>query len=315
MAAETTDDFQKELVDLFVQEAHEWLQNIHVALDELQQGPAPELHAKLIGTISAGVTNLGGSAATINLPDVTNASFAAIPFIEALRDPQKALSVQDFLSLCKQLGQIHTALTCATGISFNDDGKGAETEAIFASLSPGEFLQALQKLRETQPPSIASGHNLIRSLIQQMEGQVQAGVERIDAAVIQGYLARVSEAEESFLKSIDERLPEIFKKMSGLKIDGSEVSSRMTALEDSLQDVARLRTEAQQVNAGSAIMFFTGLHSLLTVVAQRRVLLATTRVESVRARLDLMGGTIRQWVEHGRAQRAAIDQLLTASHS
>ena len=51
-------------------------------------------------------------------------------------------------------------------------------------------------------------------------------------------------------------------------MDGGEASSRMTALEASLQDVARLRMEAQQVNAGSAMMFFTGLHSLLTVVAQ-----------------------------------------------
>src|SRR6267143_1878438 len=220
MAADTTDDFQKELVDLFVQEAHEWLQNIHVALDELQQGPAPERHAKLIETISAGVTNLGGSAATINLPDVTHASFAAIP--------------------------------C---------------------------------------------------------------VERIDATVIQEYLARVSEAEESFLKVIDARVPELFKKMSALKIDGGEASSRMTALEGSLQDVARLRIEAQQVNAGSAMMFFTGLHSLLTVVAQRRVLLASTRVDSVKARLHVMGGAIRQWVEHGRAQRAAIDQLFPAGRS
>jgi hypothetical protein len=125
----------------------------------------------------------------------------------------------------------------------------------------------------------------------------------------------VSEAEESFLKVIDERVPEIFKKMSALKIDGGEASSRMTALEASLQDVARLRIEAQQVNAGSAMMFFTGLHSLLTVVAQRRVLLAATRVESVKARLHVMGGAIRQWVEHGRAQRAAIDQLFPASRS
>jgi chemotaxis protein histidine kinase CheA len=148
MAADTTDDFQKELVDLFVQEAHEWLQNIHVALDELQQGPAPERHAKLIGTIFAGVTNLGGSAATINLPDIERASFEAIPFIEALQDPQKTLSVQDFLSLCKQLGQIHTALTHATGISFEEDGTGAAAEVVYASLSPREFLHALQELRE-----------------------------------------------------------------------------------------------------------------------------------------------------------------------
>jgi chemotaxis protein histidine kinase CheA len=315
MAADTADDFQKELVDLFVQEAHEWLQNIHVALDELQQGPAPERHAKLIGTISAGVMNLGGSAATINLPDVAHVSFETIPLIEALEDSQKALSVQDFLSLCKQLGRIHTALTRATGISFEDDGNGAAAEAVNVSLSPWEFLQALQGIQEKQSSSIASGRNHICSLIEQMEGQVQAGVERIDATVIQGYLARVSEAEESFLKVIDERVPEIFKKMSALKIDGGETSSRMTALQGSLQDVARLRIEAQQVNAGFAMMFFTGLHSLLTVVAQRRVLLAATRVESVKARLHVMGGAIRQWVEHGRAQRAAIDQLFPASRS
>jgi len=315
MAADTPDDFQKELVDLFVQEAHEWLQNIHVALDELQQGPAPERHAKLIQTISAGVMNLGGSAATINLSDVKQASFGAIPFIETLRDPQKVLSVQDFVSLCKQLGQIHTALTRATGISFEDDGSVAAVEVVDANLSTGEFLRALQGLQEKQFPSSASGRNLIRSLIEQMEGQVQAGVERIDATVIQGYLARVSEAEESFLKAIDERVPEISKKMSALKMDGGEASSRTMALEASLQDVARLRSEAQQVNAGSAMMFFTGLHSLLTVVAQRRMFLTTTRVESVKARLHVMGGAIRQWVEHGRAQRAAIDQLFPASRS
>jgi hypothetical protein len=315
MGADTTDDFQKELVDLFVQEAHEWLQNIHVALDELQQGPAPEQHAKLIEIILGGVTNLGGSAATINLQDVKQASFATIPFIEALRNPQKAFSVQDFFSLCKQLGQIHTALTRATGLSFEDNGSGATAEVVHASLSPGEFLHALQELLVKQAPSMVSGRNFIDSLIKQMEGQIQAGVERLDATVIQGYLARVSEAEEAFLKTIDERVPEIFKKLSVLKMDGGEASSRMTALEASLQDVAHLRAEAQQVNAGSAMMFFTGLHSLLTVVAQRRVLLAASRVESVKARLRVMGDAIRQWVEHGRVQRAAINQLLPTSHS
>ena len=315
MGADTIDDFQKELVDLFVQEAHEWLQNIHVALDELQQGPAPEQHAKLIEIILGGVTNLGGSAATINLQDVKEVSFATIPFIEALRDPQKAFSVQDFFALCKQLGRIHTALTRATGLSFEDNGSGATAEVGHASLSPGEFLHALQDLLVKQAPGIVGERNLIDSLIKQMEGQIHAGVERLDATVIQGYLARVSEAEESFLKTIDERVPEIFKKMSALKMDGTEASSRMTALEASLQDVAHLRAEAQQLNAGSAMMFFTGLHSLLTVVAQRRVLLAASRVESVKARLHVMGGAIRQWVEHGRAQRAAINQLLPTSRS
>ena len=315
MAADTQDDFQKELVDLFAQEAHEWLQNIHVALDELQQGPAPERHANLIGTISAGVTNLGGSAATINLPDVTQASFAAIPFIEALQDPRKSFSVQDFLSLCKQLGQIHTVLTRATGASFKENVRGAATEAVGASLSPGELLRALQELQQQQSPDAGFGRNLIRSMIEHMESQVQAGIECIDAMVIQGSLVRVSEAEESFLTAIEERVPEIFKKLSALKMDGGESSSRMMDLEASLRGVAQLRTDAQQVNADSAMMFFTGLHSLLTVVAERRVFLTAARVDSVKERLHVMGGAIRQWVEHGRVQRAAIGQLFPASHT
>lgn len=315
MAAETTDDFQKELIDLFVQEAQEWLQNIHVALDELQQGPAPERHAKLIGIISAGVTNLGGSAATINLPDVEQASFKAIPFIEALQDPTKSLSVQDFLSLCKQLGQIHTALTQATGISFEDDGSGAAAEAAYSSLSSSEFLQALQSLEESQPQVAMSGRNVIRSMIEQIEGQIQAGVGQVDATVIQGYLTRVSEAEESFVEAIGQQMPAISEKLNVLGLDGDEPASRMAALDVSLQDVARLRIEAQQVNAGAAMLFFTGLHSLLTVVAQRRVCLAAARVETVKSRLHSMGTAIREWAEHGRAQRAAIHQLLPSSQS
>ena len=315
MAAETEDDFQKELVELFVLEAHEWLQNIHVALDELQQAPVPERHAMLIGTISAGVTNLAGSAATINLPDIEKASFEAIPFIEALRDPQKQFSVQDFLALCKQLGKIHTALTHATGISFESNGAGTVGEAVGQSLTSVEFLHALQSLKNSQTSSMMSGHNLIRILIEQIEGQVQAGVERIDPTVIQGYLVRVSDAEESFLKAIDQRVPEILRTMSDLKVTQDVASSGSVAFEASLQDVARLRAAAQQVNASSAMMFFSGLHSLLTVVAQRRVFLAATRVESVKVRLHTMGVAIHQWVEHGRAQRAAIDQLLPAGHS
>lgn len=312
MAADNTDDFQKELIVLFIQEAHEWLRSIHDALDELQQDQAPERHAKLIRTMSAGVTSLGGSAATIDLPDVAQASFAALPFIEALQDPLKAGSAHDFLSLCKQLGQIHIALTQATGISFDNDGSGAAVETVEAGLSPSEFLQTLQELHNKQSSDAGSRHNVIQSLIEQMEGQIQAGVKRIDPTIVQEYLARMSEAEESFLKVIDERVPEIMKKMRLLKMAGDEFSAHIVALEDSLQDVARLRAEAQQVNAGSAMMFFTGLHVLLTMVTQRRVLLAATRIESVTSRLHMMGDAIRLWVEHGRAQRTTIDQVLPA---
>ena len=309
MSGDTSDEFQKELVDLFVQEAHEWLQNIHVALDELQQGPPPERHHSLIGTLTAGVTNLGGSAATINLPDVEQASFAALPFIEAIKDPTKSFSVQDFLSLCKQLGQIHTALTNATGVSFESV---AETEAVEPApvVSPAELLDTLRALQSTQaPPAGPMERNLIKTLIDQMEGQVQAGVQQVGVDVIQGYLDRMAASEEAFVQVIDAQMPGLTAKLTALAADPAGPGK---ALEASLQDVAQLRAEAQQVNVTPAMTFFGGLQSLLSVVAQHRVRLAGTRVQAVIGRLAAIRELIHQWVEHGRAERTAIGQALPA---
>lgn len=309
MSGDTSDEFQKELVDLFVQEAHEWLQNIHVALDELQQGPPPERHAALIGTLTAGVTNLGGSAATINLPDVEQASFAALPFIEAIKDPTKSFSVQDFLSLCKQLGQIHTALTNATGVSFESE---AETEAVEASpaVSPAEFLDTLRRLQSTQAPTAGPmERNLIKTLIDQMEGQVQAGVQQVGVDVIQSYLDRMAASEEAFVQVVDAQMPSLTAKLAALAADPAIPGE---VLEASLQEVAQLRAEAQQVNVTPAMTFFGGLQSLLSVVAQHRVRLAGTRVQAVIGRLSAIRELIHQWVEHGRAERTAIGQALPA---
>lgn len=313
MAVESTDDFQDELVSLFVEEAREWLQNIHVALDELQQGPPPETHAKLIATITGGVTNLGGSAATINLPDVERASFGTLPFIDVLKDPSKSLSVQDFLALCKQLGQIHTALTGATGISFEDDGSAAEAAMLAVTVSPADFLQGLEQLQASSVS--AAGRSLVRTLVEQMKGQVQAGVDRVDVSVIHGFLQRVEAAEESFLKQVDDRLPVLTDRIASLSRAGASTKPMAVALESSLKDVAQLRTDAQQVNAAMAMTFFAGLQSFLTVVVHQQVLVAAGRVESVKTRLQGMGGAIHQWVEQGRAERAAIGGLLPASSS
>src|SRR4029434_9040898 len=106
-------------------------------------------------------------------------------FMEAIKAPTKSFSVQDFLSLCKQLGQIHTALTNATGVSFESV---AETEAVEAApvVSPAEFLDTLRTLQSTQAsPAGRTQRNLNKALIDQMEGQVQAGVQQVGVDVIQ----------------------------------------------------------------------------------------------------------------------------------
>ncbi|HET6676687.1 MAG TPA: hypothetical protein VFH05_00310 [Nitrospira sp.] len=308
MSGDTSEEFQNELVELFVQEAHEWLQNIHVALDEIQQGPPPERHAVLINTLTAGVTNLGGSAATINLPNVEQASFAALPFIEAIKDPTKSFSVQDFLSLCKQLGQIHTALTNATGVSFDAEAESETVEAA-PGLSPTEFVETLRKLQSTQETTGPLERNLIKTMIDQMEGQVQAGVQHVGVDVIQGYLDRMSESEEAFVQVVDEQLPTLTAQLSSLADPASLPGG---VLEASIREVTQLRAEAQQVNVTPAMTFFSGLHSLLSVLAQHHMNLAAPRVQAITDRLGVVRKLIHQWVERGRSERAAIGQALPA---
>jgi hypothetical protein len=84
------------------------------------------------------------------------------------------------------------------------------------------------------------------------------------------------------------------------------------ALDASLQEVAQLRAEAQQVNVTPAMTFFGGLQSFLSVVAKHRVRLAGARMQAVIGRLTAIRELIHQWVERGRAERTAIGQALPA---
>jgi chemotaxis protein histidine kinase CheA len=310
MAVETEDAFQKELIDLFVQEAQEWLQQIHVALDELQQGPAAERHIKLAQTIRAGLTNLGGSAATIGLDDVERASFSALPFVEAVQDPAVAIAVNDFIVLCKQLGHIHTALTRATGVTF--DAETAEVCAAFVpvTMSSRELLEALYELQQRQAGQASSSRNLVQIVIAQVQGLMHNGVAECDAASMRQFLDRLAETEDAFYGVVQQQLPAVADGFGRLKHDGPIQERTAERLQAVLEQVTQLWTAAQQVNASQAMTFFMGLHSFLTVALQQRVLIAAQKFEAVESRLRSMLESIRIWIDVGRAQRAAIATLL-----
>ena len=151
--------------------------------------------------------------------------------------------------------------------------------------------------------------DLIKTLIDQMEGQVQAGVQHVGVDVIQGYLDRMAASEEAFAQVVDAQMPGLTAKLTAL---AGEPALSNGALEASLQEVAQLRAEAQQVNVTPAMTFFGGLHSLLSVVTQHRLRLAGERVQAVAGRLTAIRELIHQWVERGKAERAAIGQALPA---
>lgn len=310
MSVETEDVFQKELVELFVQEAQEWLQQIHVALDELQQSPPSERHRALAQTIKVGVTNLGGSAATLKLSDVERASFSALPFVEAVQDPSARISTDDFIALCKQLGHIHGALTRATGVTFEAEDVPASSEDPPTMIPTKEFLALLRGLKDEGITPNAFHRNLVQTMLAQAEGLMERGVEQCNMSSIHEFLERSAEGEQGFLDVVRQELPHLTAIIQTLKASGDALSTPSSDLQNAVERVAQLWSAAQQVNASHAMLFFMGLHSLLTIVTQHRMLVGATRYDAIQARLDQSLKGIEEWAANRRMERIAIQRVL-----
>jgi chemotaxis protein histidine kinase CheA len=310
MSVETEDEFQKDLIGVFVQEAQEWLQQIHVALDELQQGPAPDHHLKLAQTIKAGIANLGGTAATLNLSDVERASFSTLPFVDVVQDPAATISANDFIALCQHLGHIHAALTRATGVAFDSESAPASAGSLPITILTSDLLASLHRLQERQVQSGSFPRNLVKTVIAQVEGLMNNGIKQCNVTSMREFFDRLAAEEEGFLQIMQQQLPSLNDELVRLKnaVEAPEWSpERLQAV---VEQVAQLWSAAQQVNASPAMTFFMGLHSFLTVVMHQRVVVAAKKYETVESRLGECMKTIHGWVETGRAERTAIGSVL-----
>ncbi len=309
MSADTDDEFQKELITLFVQEAQEWLQQIHVALDELQQGPPADRHLQLARTMKAGLANLGGSAATINLHEVEQTSFSSLPFVEAVADPSVPLSAQAFLALCKQLGQIHGALTRATGVTFDAE---SAAEAVTAATWPvQDFLAALHRLQARSVDTGAMSCQVTKTIIAQVDGMTRNGVTHCDVASLRELLERGAQAEQAFTQAVHQLGPLVANDIRKLsQVPAGEWNESADAWTPMVDRTGELWSASQQVNAVDAMTFFTGLQSFLSIVLAQRVAPGSPQFKKVEARLREIPAIIQDWAEAGRRERGAIEALL-----
>lgn len=306
MSVETEDEFQKELGELFVQEAFEWLQQIHVALDELQQVLGTERHRALALTIKVGITNLGGSAATVNLMDVERASFSTLPIVEALQDPSVRISSDDFHTLAQQLGHIHEALTRATGVTFKTTSPQTSGNGPSATISTTELLATLQGLQTKCGASGTFPRNLVQVIVAQAEALVQRGVEHYQVTLIQEFLDRSAEGDHVFLTLVQQQERHLVAVLRALASGCIEGGTGSSDLHNAVERAAQLWSAAQQVNAGQAMTFFMGLHSFLTIVSQQRVVIPANSMHAVELRFAQCVKAIEEWVERGRVERLAI---------
>ncbi len=310
MSVEPEDEFQKELIEVFAQEAQEWIQQIHAALDELQQGPASDRRTKLIQSINAGITSLVGSAATIGLSDVEEASLSALPFVEAIRNQAGAVSNDDCAALCKQIGLIHAALTRSAGMAFHGEAAPDLAGMPSDSTPVSAVLEILRRLQDSRPASGLGSRDILHTVVAQVEGLKKKGLERSNVISLKEFLARWSEGEEGFLDGVLKQVPAIADVLRSLKSEGGETRGIAERLQGGIDHAAELCSAAQQVGASQAAEFFTGLHRFLTIIMQRRIQVAAHKYDAVESRLLETMRAVQTWVETGRMERAAISGIL-----
>lgn len=312
MSAELEDGSPKAMIPAFVQEAHEWLEQIHVALDELQQGPHPDRHVTLAHMIKSGIANMGEAAAAIGLSEIERASCSALPFVEAVENPNGKIATNDFVGLCKQLGYIYSALIRATSVTFEAEAVSGHAEELPGTIAPGELLCILHRFRDQEAQLGNYPRKLLETVIAQVEGVKKNGGERCNVTSLKEFLARWSDGEDAFLESVRKQIPSVVAEMNRLKSGAGGGGQPSEQMQPIVEQVAQLWSSAQQVNAAQMLAFCMGLHSFLSLVMQGRIVVATDKYAAVESRLLENVTALQNWVEAGRMERSAISGILPA---
>lgn len=313
MAPEAGDDeFQRELLELFAQEGREWLDQADAALSDLEGRPPADRHAKLVETIARALTNLGGSAATVNLPDIEQSAFALLPILDQFRNPDAVIQPDSFTSFRHDLRRIAEAIAERAAVSSTPIQAGAVEDHDDIARRPTTLLRALKELQAARAQASEPNRNLTEIVIRKLERDLQQGLDRLDVSSLRTLLQELHGMDEYFLETLRCRMPAIARTVARLNetVPGGALPDQ--ELNETIRQVQDLREAARTANAAPVVTFLTGLHSFLTVVARRRVVLAVQRIEAVASRLPEVLSMAQQWVAVGQSERAAIDKLFPA---
>lgn len=304
------DEFQRELLELFAAEAYEWLAQIQKALVRFHTSLDPSGRFDALGVIARGITSLGGSAATIDLPAIQEQVFGLLPVLEHLRGVDSVAAVDALANLRVALGNITTLVASSTGIP---------ATVTFEAHKPGlrhakELLHALHVLRRTQMRTTPVARSVTDSVIRRVQQDLEGGVSQVDMPTILAQIDEVCRDHDEFVSRVQATLPALSTAITALEsISRGPTGSRFSdQTREWLQAVDQLVDQARQREAVLLLQFFQGLSSFMKIVTERRLTISAQRFGAVEIRLGEMASVAQSWLEAERAERAAIVQLLAA---
>lgn len=304
------DEFQRELLELFAAEAYEWLAQIQQALARFQASLDPSVRSDALDVIARGITSLGGSAATIDLPAIQELVFSLLPLLEQLRGA-------DSMGASETLAKLRDSLANITGLVASNTGIPATVT--FEAQQPGlrhakELLHALHTLRRTQMRTAPAPRSVIDSVIRLVQQDLERGYSQVDPPTLVAQVDEVCRDHDDFVRRVQSALPFLSAAVAALKSMSRQPASNrpVDRATECLQTVDQLVDQARQRDAVPLLHFFQGLSSFIKIATERRLAISAQRFGAVETRLAALGATAQAWLEAEREERTAIVELLAA---
>lgn len=291
--------FLHEMLDLFLPEAREWLNQIEVALTELEAVPTTYRAKTLLYTIRSAATNLGGSAATVGMPTIEQLAFTLLPHVEALESRDQSPAPPDCAALRAAFAGVKTAFELLLPDSPPNSKPLDDTHA--------QLIAALQDLQESRAQSTHHTKEVLAGMLEKLRNETGRGVA-MDAAVMRRCLSELAATDEQVLTAAQEGLPEITKVFSSLRYG----SIGPADLQGAQRNVARLRQAAHLSGAVALVRILQGLEKFLTVAGGHHSSIPADNLAAVGKQVNQLLPMVKNWIALGQVQRAAVEQVLGA---
>lgn len=341
------DQFLEEVFGLFALEAQEWISQCKTSLLELEGRPSAERKSKLYESIICSVTNLGGSAATVELPALEKLAFALVPLLQTMRErgdrsAEQLSALREGLEgitfavehidetkngvvsgLERILQRLKDALTAPsepvsaaapvpTSFSTSCPASPLPSMPEQSKAAPDTLFNTLRRLEQAPPASNGHSRHVLQAVIQRaaLYDQPQDG-SHFDAAALRRILEDLETRDEQLLAALRERLPVIAKCLFRLDLTASQASSN-PMVSTLLHEIKSLQEVSAKGEAHAIMRFFRGLEAFLTLLARDGVSVMPERVAAIAARLQTILPMAQQWVEIGKQERGTIQKVVPA---
>jgi chemotaxis protein histidine kinase CheA len=337
--SETENQFLDEVLGLFALEAQEWVSQVNSALAELESSCSPERGTKLYETIVRGVSNLGGSAATVELGRIEKLAFGLLPVLQAMQavggtpSPEslhavrqaldrivatvqglsetKSDAMPDLEELLSQLAGTTTEGVTAASPHTEATSRSPDPEPlpVSPSASRTELIRsALLGYQEAQARTPDQSRNLAEVVLRKAQADAD---DALDESAIGRALRELEMLDEQFLEEVRRRAPAINKGFVHFKGDQAGSSPPGAhGRERIFQDIEHLYEISRLVNSTPIMFYLRGLRHFLQLATDRPTLIPSQRYDAVGSRLALLQALAERWVEIGRSERATIEKIL-----